>query len=141
NYLEQILARREADAAGADEALLLNNAGLLCEGSSSNLSLLRGGVLEIPDPERSGALPGIAQLTAIEAAHSLGLPVIRTLLSPWELYRADEAFLSGSMRELVPLVRVGERLIGTGKPGPITLRLVAAYRRMVERECPPFKFR
>lgn len=140
NYLEQILARREADVAGVDEALLLNNAGLLCEGSSSNVSIIRGGVLEFPDPARSGALPGIAQLTALEAAGRLRIPMLRTVLSPWDLYGADEAFLSGSMREITPLVRVGERPIGSGKPGPVTLTLLAEYRRLVERECAPFKY-
>jgi branched-chain amino acid aminotransferase len=140
NYIEQILARREADAANADEALMLNNAGLLCEGSASNISLIRGGTLTIPDPKRVGALPGIAQLTAIEAAEHLGIPVVQTVLSPWDAYQSDEAFLSGSMREITPLVRVGEHTVGDGKPGPITLKLVAEFRRIVERDCKPFKY-
>jgi len=140
NYIEQILARREADLAGADEALMLNNAGLLCEGSASNISLIRNGALTIPDPERAGALPGIAQLTAIEAARNLKIPVVVTSLSPWDPARSEEAFLSGSMREITPLVRIGEKKIGSGKPGPITKKLIAEYRRIVERECRPFKF-
>lgn len=140
NYIEQILARREADLAGADEALMLNNAGLLCEGSASNISLIRNGALTIPDPERAGALPGIAQLTAIEAARNLKIPVVITSLSPWDPARSEEAFLSGSMREITPLVRIGETRIGSGKPGPITVKLIAAYRHIVERECRPFKF-
>ena len=140
NYLEQILARREADLAGADEALLLNNAGLLCEGSASNISIIRGGTLLIPDPLRCGALPGVAQATAIEAALNLQLPVRHASLSTWDLYEADEAFLSGSMRELTPLVKVGERAVGPGRPGPLTARILAEYRRIVERECRPFEF-
>jgi branched-chain amino acid aminotransferase len=140
NYIEQILARREADEAGADEALLLNNAGLLCEGSASNISLVREGVLTYPDPERAGALPGIAQLTAIEAARNIGVPVLATVLSPWDAWRSEEAFLSGSMREITPLARVGENQVGDGKPGPVTKKIIAEYRRIVERECKPFKF-
>lgn len=140
NYIEQILAKREADLAGADEALLLNNAGLLCEGSASNIALIREGVLALPDPERAGALPGIAQQTAIEAAKNLGIPVQLTSLSPWDPGRSDEAFLSGSMREITPLVQVGDTTIASGKPGPLTLKLIAEYRRIVERECKPFKF-
>ena len=140
NYIEQILARREADLAGADEALLLNNAGLLCEGSASNIALIRSGVLTMPDPVRVGALPGIAQLTAVDAARRLGIPVAWTMLSPWDPGTSEEAFLSGSMREITPLVRVGETIVGTGKPGPITLKLIQEYRRIVERECPPFTF-
>ena len=135
NYIEQILARREADAVHADEALMLNNAGLLCEGSASNISLVREGTLTIPDPARVGALPGIAQLTALEAAKNLGIPVVQTVLSPWDAYRSDEAFLSGSMREITPLVRVGEQQVGDGKPGPITKRLIGEFRRIVAREC------
>jgi branched-chain amino acid aminotransferase len=141
NYIEQILAKREADEAGADEALLLNNAGLLCEGSASNVAVIREGVLTYPDPERAGALPGIAQLTAIEAARNLDIPVLATVLSPWDSWRSEEAFLSGSMREITPLVQVGDNKIGNGKPGPVTQKLIAEYRRMVERECKPFKFR
>ncbi|HYG74511.1 MAG TPA: aminotransferase class IV [Planctomycetota bacterium] len=140
NYIDQIIARREADLAGADEALLLNNAGLLCEGSASNISLVREGVLTVPDPERAGALPGISQLTALEAARNLKIPVLSTVLSPWDPGRSDEAFLSGSMREITPLVRIDQTQIGNGKPGPITLKLVAEYRRIVEKECKPFRF-
>lgn len=141
NYLEQILAKREADLAGVDEALLLNNAGMLCEGSASNISLIRAGVLTMPDPERAGALPGIAQLTAVRAAENLGIPVSITSLSPWDPGVSDEAFLTGSMREISPLVRIADKLIGTGKPGPVTLRLLAEYKRIVEKECAPFRFK
>ena len=140
NYIEQILARDEADAAGADEALMLNNAGLLCEGSASNISLIREGVLLIPDPARVGALPGIAQLTAIEAARKLKIPVAMTALSPWDPAQCREAFLSGSMREISPLVRVGSTIVGDGKPGPLTLKIIQEYRRIVARECRPFRF-
>lgn len=140
NYIEQILAKREADAAGVSEALLLNNAGLLCEGSASNISLIREGALVVPDPELAGALPGIAQLTAMQAARNLGIPVRLTCLSPWDPGRSDEAFLSGSMREIAPLVRVGDATIGNGKPGPVTLKIVGEFRRLVEKECAPFRY-
>jgi branched-chain amino acid aminotransferase len=140
NYIEQILARSEADLAGVNEALLLNNAGLLCEGSASNISLIRAGTLLIPDPKLCGALPGIAQLTAIHGAKNLGIPVLYTCLSPWDPHTADEAFLSGSMREITPLIRIGDRPAGGGKPGPLTLKIVAEFRRIVERECAPFRF-
>ena len=140
NYIEQILARREADLAGADEALMLNNAGLLCEGSASNISLIKQGALTLPDPERAGALPGIAQITAIEAAHNLRIPVMMTSLSPWDPGLSEEAFLTGSMREITPLVKLDEKIIGSGKPGPVTLRIIEEYRRIVERTCRPFKF-
>lgn len=140
NYIDQILARREADAAGVDEALLLNNAGLLCEGSASNISLVRNGTIAIPDPLRAGALPGIAQLTALEAATRLKIPVVETALGPWDPQRSDEAFLTGSMREITPLIRIDDKPVGSGKRGPITAKLIEEYRRIVERECRPFKF-
>jgi branched-chain amino acid aminotransferase len=140
NYIEQILAKREADAVGADEALMLNNAGLLCEGSASNINLIRNGTLTLPDPERAGALPGIAQLTTVEAARNLKIPVAYTALSPWDPGMSEEAFLTGSMREISPLVRIGETVIGSGKPGPVTLKLIAEFRRIIERECKPFKY-
>lgn len=140
NYIEQILAKREAEIAGADEALLLNNAGLLCEGSASNISIVRNGTLRIPDPERAGALPGIAQLTVLEAARSLKIPIAITSLSPWDLERCDEAFLTGSMRELTPLIKIDEKQIGGGRPGPLTKSLIARYRRIIERECKPYKY-
>jgi len=140
NYVEQILARREADLAGANEALLLNNAGLLCEGSATNISLIRDGKLVIPNPQLSGALPGIAQLTVIDAAHNLRIPVLYACLSPWDPHEAEEAFLTGSMREITPLVRIGGRPAGGGKRGPLTLRIIEEFRAIVERECAPFKY-
>lgn len=140
-YVEQVLAKREAQAAGADEALLLNTSGLLCEGASSNLALVRGGRLLVPDPPRVGALPGVTQKLAMQLARRLGIPVCLTSLGPWDLWAGDEAFLSSAMRELTPLVRVNGRPIGGGRPGPITLRLIAAYRKRVERDCRGYRFR
>lgn len=140
-YIEQVFARREADVAGADEALLLNNSGLLCEGSSSNISLIKQGTLCVPDPKLAGALPGTGQLVAIELAERLRIPVCRTALGPWDLRECDEAFLSGSLREFTPLVCVNGRPIADGKPGPITRKLIAAYRKLVERECRGYRFK
>ena len=140
NYIEQILARREADLAGVNEALLLNSCGLLCEGSASNLTLIRDNQLLVPDPVRSGALPGIAQLTALEAARRLKFQVIYTCLSPWDPVTSQEAFLTGSMREITPLIAIDQRAIGNGQPGPITRQIQAEFRNIVEAACQPFKF-
>lgn len=139
-YIEQIFARREADAAGVDEALLLNNSGLVCEGSASNITVVKQGTVIAPDPKLVGALPGTAQVVALELAATLGLPVTRAALGPWDLKECDEAFLSGSLRELTPLVKIGGQPVGSGQPGPVTKRLIAAYRKLVERECPGFQF-
>lgn len=158
-YIEQVLARREADAAGVDEALLLNNAGLLCEGSASNIALVRGGVLRVPEPTLCGALPGTTQALLIRLARGLKIPVSFTCLGLHDLRESEEAFLSGAMREITPLVRVvvppascwqvsgrpeaggtGGIVIGSGRPGPLTRRLIAAYRERVMRECPAYHF-
>lgn len=139
-YMEQIFARREADAAGADEALLLNNAGLLCEGSASNVTLVRDGALLVPDPKLVGALPGTVQKIAAELAAEMKIPVRGVGLGPWSLRECDEAFLTGSMREITPLVKVDGCAIGNGKPGPVTKRLIEAYRKLVQRECPGYRF-
>ncbi|MCZ7645751.1 MAG: aminotransferase class IV [Planctomycetota bacterium] len=133
-YLEQVFARREADAAGADEALLLNSAGLLCEGSASNLTLVRGGALRVPDPRLTGALPGTVQEFVVAQARRMGLPVAEAALGPWDLRDCDEAFLTGSMREVTPLVQVDDARIGNGKRGPVTQRLLEAYRKAVIRD-------
>lgn len=139
-YIEQIFARREADLAGADEALLLNNAGLLCEASASNISLVRDGTVIAPHPKIVGALPGTVQLVAFELARELGIPVQFVGLGPWDLQACDEALLTGSLRELTPLVRVDGQPVGSGRPGPVTLALIEAYRKKVERECPGYLF-
>lgn len=140
-YIEQIFARREADAAGADEALLLNNAGLLCEGSASNITLVRAGGLVVPDPQLVGALPGTMQVLALRLAREAGIPVTEAALGPWDLKLCDEAFLTGSLREITPLVRVGHEPIGPGRPGPLTKRLIRAFRAHVLRTCPGYRFR
>jgi branched-chain amino acid aminotransferase len=134
NYLEQILARREADQAGAGEALLLNNAGLVCEGSMSNVTLVRNGALTAPDPRAVGALPGLAQEAVFETARALGIPVRFASLCPGDLYAATETFTTGSMREITPLLSVAGHRIGTGMPGPLTRKIFAAYLKLVERE-------
>ncbi len=139
-YVEQIYARREADAAHADEALMLNNAGLLCEGSASNITLVREGRLVAPHPRIVGALPGTMQLIAFELAARLKIPVQYVGLGPWDLRACEEAFLSGSLREITPLVKVGDQPVGSGRPGPITLKLIQAYRALVERECAGYRF-
>jgi branched-chain amino acid aminotransferase len=133
SYLNHVLARVEAREAGADEALLLNGRGELAEGASSNLFVVREGTLVTP-PEESGCLPGIARAVVLEVAPRLGLAVaLRPLLLP-ELLGADEAFLTNSLMEVMPLSRVGDRPIGRGRPGAVTARLAAAYRALVDEE-------
>jgi branched-chain amino acid aminotransferase len=132
-YLNHVLARIEAREAGADEALLLNGRGDLAESASSNLFAVRDGTLVTP-PVESGCLPGTARAVVLETAPRLGLPVALRPLSLPELLGSDEAFLTNSLLEVMPLVRVGDRPIGSGRPGPLTARLAAAYRAVVDEE-------
>jgi len=131
SYLDHVLARAEAREAGVDEALLLNNRGELAEGSVSNLFLVRHRTLLTP-PLDSGCLPGITRAVILEEATRLGIPSIEQPLSLDDLRDSDEAFLTNSVMELMPLVRVAERPIGDGRPGPVTRRLTAAYRAVVD---------
>jgi branched-chain amino acid aminotransferase len=129
NYLLSILATHEAHARGADEALILNAQGEIVEGTTSNVFLVRGGELLTP-PDEAGLLAGITRAKVLAIAASLGIPCeLRTFL-PAELARADEAFITSSIRELVPVVAVDGSPAGGGKPGPLTARLLAAYRAL-----------
>ena len=130
NYLESILARQQARTAGVDEALFLNEKGLLAEASMSNIFLVKNDVLKTPG-EESGILPGITRDVVIELASSLGIKVLEQDIKLDELFRAEEAFLTNSLMEIMPLTEVDGEPVGYGKPGSVTKRLVAEYKRLV----------
>lgn len=133
NYLNFLLARRQAREAGAHEALLLNEKGFLSEGSFTNLFLISGSVLVTPDLA-SGPLPGVTRGVVLELSRGLGISVSEQPVAPAELSAASEAFLTSSILEVMPLTRVDGRPIGEGRPGAVALRLMAAYRQAVARE-------
>jgi branched-chain amino acid aminotransferase len=129
NYLDNVLARREAGARGADDALLLNTAGGLACASAANLFLLLDGVLVTPGVA-SGALPGTLRgLVAAELAPRAGLEVIERAVRPEELRAAEEAFLTNALLGIVPLTEVDGLPIGTGGSGPVSALLRAALGR------------
>ena len=132
-YLENVLARQEARAAGADEALILNERGFLAEGSTSNIFLMKGETLATPSVQ-SGALPGITREAILELAQSLRIEVVEREVKPDELAEAEEAFLTNSIVEIMPLTRFGDKSIGPGMPGPVTRQLMSSYRQLVEKE-------
>ena len=132
-YLGNMLAHSEAVAAGADEAILLNEQGLIAECSTSNLFLAVEGRLLTPSAE-SGILPGITREVVLELAQGLGISVWVGKIPLAHLLRADEAFLTNSIVEVMPITAVDGKPIGLGKPGEVTRRLMAAYREMVNRE-------
>ncbi|MDH4299561.1 MAG: aminotransferase class IV [Dehalococcoidia bacterium] len=130
-YMENILARTTARAVGCDEAIFLNEQGYLAEGSATNVFLVSHGELITPCFE-SGVLPGITRDAVLEIARTSNIKATERWVQLNELIEAEEAFLTNSILELVPLVSVEGRIIGTGKPGKLTGDLLFAYRRLVE---------
>lgn len=133
NYLDNLLARREAKAAGVGEAILMNEEGFVAEASTSNLFLVSGDALLTPD-ESSGILPGITRQVVMELAAGVELGVRESKVTLDELLQADEAFLTNSVIEVVPLVQVNDQAIGSGVAGGTTQRLMRAYAQAVQNE-------
>jgi branched-chain amino acid aminotransferase len=130
-HLFHVLAMREARAHGAHEALLVDGAGCVTEGASSNFFAVREGVVETP-PLGAGILAGVTRALVLDLARNLGLPVQERPLPLSALGSADECFLTSTAREVLPVVRVGERPIGSGSPGPLTWRIHRAFRERAE---------
>jgi branched-chain amino acid aminotransferase group I len=130
NYLESILARQEARAAGVDEALCLNEKGLLAEASMSNIFLVTNSILRTPGQD-SGILPGITREAILELAPSLTISTLENDIRLDELFQAQEAFLTNSLIEVMPLTEIDGKPIGSGRPGPLTKRLAIAYKKLV----------
>ena len=133
NYMNNILAKIEAKRAGAHEAVLLNHQGMIAECSADNLFLVTRGVLQTPDLIH-GALPGITRACVLELAASLGIPAVQCALAMHDVYNADEAFVTGTGAEVVAAVSADGRTIGDGRPGPITRKLVDAFRHTRTRD-------
>ncbi|MCL6499095.1 MAG: branched-chain-amino-acid transaminase [Firmicutes bacterium] len=136
NYLNQILARLEANLAGADEALMLNHEGYVCECSADNVFVVRSGEVWTP-PAHLGILRGVTRDAVLDIARDLGVPAFERTFTLHDVYTADEVFLTGTGAEIGPVVWVDGRVIGSGKPGPVTLRLLQAYRELTAREGTP----
>ncbi len=128
NYLDNLLAREEARRAGAHEALLLNIAGLMADGSASNIFIVREGEILTPRVE-DGALPGITREAVLELAPAAGIPAREAPLTPDDLWVAQEAFLTNAVGGVMPLVSVDGTSLGDGRPGQIARCLRELYRR------------
>jgi branched-chain amino acid aminotransferase len=133
-YVNSSLAKVEALKAGYDEAIMLGADGRISECSGENLFIVSNGVLITPPPSEAGALRGVTQESAVRIANDLGYrvsfdPMVRT-----DLYLADEAFLTGTAAEIVPIHSVDDRVVGEGKPGPITKSIQATYFQAVRGE-------
>jgi branched-chain amino acid aminotransferase len=137
NYVNSILAKREAIQGGYDEALLLDAEGYVCEASGENIFLVKDGLLKTPP--LTAILPGITRASLITLALDLGIPVKEERFSRDELYLADEAFFTGTAAEVTPIREVDGRLIGPGRPGPVTSKLQDAFFEVVKGNDPRYE--
>lgn len=135
-FTENVAALLEARRLGAEEALFLDIEGHCSEASASNLFIWSDGALTTP-PLSCGVLPGVTREAVLELAQTAGIPTEERAFALDDLLRAEEAFLTSSLRGIVPLVRVAETHIGGGTPGELTRRLSSAYAELVSRECEP----
>ncbi len=136
NYLKNILAKIDAQRAGAHEAILLNQDGFIAECTADNLFIVRRGELFTPSPQ-DGALEGITRGAILELAAEAGIGGGEARLTRYDVYTADECFVSGTGAELMPVVQADGRAIGDGKPGPVTRRLTEAFHALVRNEGDP----
>jgi branched-chain amino acid aminotransferase len=129
NYLNNILAKIEGMQAGCIEALMLNHKGELAECTGDNVFLVHGGRISTP-PVDAGILEGITRDAVIELAREAGIEVSEVALTKYDAYVADEIFLTGSAAEVIPVVKLDGRVIGEGKPGPVTRDLTARFKKL-----------
>jgi len=136
NYLNNVMARVEANLAGADEALMLNDAGNVAECTADNVFIVKRGQIFTP-PVSAGALRGITRSVVFEIAAELGVKVREADITRHDVFVADECFLTGTAAEIVPVVKADGRSIGNGKPGPITARIIARFRQVTRETGTP----
>jgi branched-chain amino acid aminotransferase len=130
NYLNNVMAKVEALQAGAEEGLILNDLGLVAECTGDNVFVIRDGFITTP-PITAGALPGITRAAVIDIARELGIPLAERDLSRHDIYTCDECFLTGTAAEVIAATKLDQRVLGTGKPGPITQKIIARFREIV----------
>jgi branched-chain amino acid aminotransferase len=136
NYLNNILGKIEAQNAGCEEAIMLNAEGFVAECTGDNVFIVKQGELLTP-PLSAGALYGITRRTVIELAEEAGYKVREPNLTRYDLYNADECFLTGTGAEIVPVTRIDGRAIGRGRPGPVTRQLEERYRALTKTSGEP----
>lgn len=130
NYLNSILAKIEANIWGVDEAIVLDKNGFVCEGVAENIFMVKNGKLCTP-PTYTGALHGITAQAVQDLAKKLGYDVEETIITPFQLFNADEVFFTGTASEIIPLREINKRQINDGKPGPTTKRLQAEFAKLI----------
>jgi branched-chain amino acid aminotransferase len=133
NYLNNVMAKLEANNMGVAEGLLLNSQGYVTEGTGDNVFIYREGGLQTP-PTYDGALAGITRSSIVHMAKEMGINTEKKTLTRHDLYNASECFLTGTAAELIPVVKIDGRIIGTGKPGPIFKKLLAEFRKLTKTD-------
>lgn len=136
NYLNNVMARIEANLAGADEALMLNDAGNVAECTADNVFIIKHGKIFTP-PIPAGALRGITRSVVFDIGSEFDINVIEADFTRHDIFVADECFLTGTAAEIIPVVKADGRPIGNGKPGPITTRIIARFREMTRESGTP----
>ena len=130
NYLNNILAKIEARQAGALEGIMLNDQGYVAEATADNVFIVHKGELLTPSPSQ-GALKGVTRSTIIDVARDLGITLREANLTRYDLWCADECFLTGSGAEVIPVVKLDGRTIGPGTPGPVTRKVLSEFKKRV----------
>jgi branched-chain amino acid aminotransferase len=136
NYLNNVMARIEANLAGADEALMLNEAGNVAECTADNVFIIKHGQIFTP-PIAAGALRGITRSVVFDIAAELGQKITETDITRHDVFVADECFLTGTAAELIPVIKADGRMIGNGKPGSITLKMIGRFRALTRETGTP----
>jgi branched-chain amino acid aminotransferase len=145
NYLNNILAKMEANDAGVPEAILLNHLGFVAEATADNIFIVArhtapGGAGATPavltPPKHAGILEGVTRGLVLDLAYKAGLVVDTPDLTKHDLYTADEMFLTGTAAEVIPVTKIDGRIVGDGKPGPVTRQLMRAYHELVTQNAP-----
>jgi branched-chain amino acid aminotransferase len=131
NYLNNIMAKIEAQHAGAGEGIMLNEEGYIAECTGDNVFIVKNGVIYTP-PISAGALAGVTRAVVFELAEQSGLTLKEPNLTRYDLYTADECFLTGTAAEIISAVKLDSRVIGDGKPGPVTLKMTEQYRDLTQ---------
>lgn len=133
NYLNNILAKIEARQFGALEAIMLNDQGFVAECTADNVFIIHKGIL-LTTPASQGALEGITRGAIITIANELGIPFKETTLTRYDIWCADECFLTGTGAEVIPVTKLDGRVIGSGRPGATTNKVLEAFRKRVRVE-------
>jgi len=133
NYLNSIMAKIEANNAGMLEAIMLNSEGYVTECTGDNIFIVKNNTLITP-PLWVGVLEGITRDTVMKIGEDMGIEVVENVLTRFDLYTANECFLTGTAAEVIPVIKIDNRIIGKGKPGKITLKIMEIFRNLTQTE-------